>query len=70
MSLCDHVHAALCSGQKRELEPLVLELEHVISHLKWVLGTSPASLQEQQVLLTPELSIQLPFWNIFIMSGP
>lgn len=34
-----------CRGQKKALGPLKLELQAVMSHLMWVLGTGP--LQEQ-----------------------
>lgn len=59
-----HVHAGICSGRKRELDPLVLELELAISHLKWVLGTKARLSVEAASAFNPELSLQLPFWNL------
>lgn len=35
---------------------LELELREVVSHLPWVLGTELGPLEEQQVLLSAELS--------------
>lgn len=41
-------------------DPLELELEMVVSYLMWVVELNSAPLEEQQVLLSTELSLQLP----------
>ena len=41
-------------------DPLDLELEMVVSYLMWVVELNSAPLEEQQVLLSTELSLQLP----------
>lgn len=56
--LCVHqVQTGFHRGQKRGLAPLKVELQAVVSYLMWMLGTERASLQEQQVLLSSEISL-------------
>ena len=51
-----HVSGVAHRGQKRTLDLLELDLQVVISHMTWVLGTK--LLQKQYVLLTTELFLQ------------
>jgi hypothetical protein len=48
-------------GQRRVLDPLELESQAVVSHLMWVLGTSPARLQDlsSELILNPKSSVCL-----------
>ena len=34
-----YMQAGVCGGQERVLDPLELELQIVVNHLTWVLGT-------------------------------
>lgn len=43
---------------KRVSDPLELELNVVGRHIMWVLGTQPGSLEDQQVFLTTQSSLQ------------
>lgn len=53
-------------GQKREVEPLELGLQVVMSCLMWVLGTKLWSLQDQYVLLMSEPNL---FYKTIISHG-
>jgi hypothetical protein len=58
MSLCVYatcVYMLLKAG--RGLDSLDLELQVVVSHLTWVLGTQLEFLEERQACLTAELSL-------------
>lgn len=45
-------------GQIKAWDPLELELQEVVSHGIWVLGTQLDSLEEQQALPAAEASLQ------------
>lgn len=49
VSMCGYVRlsAGTDDGQKRASDPLKLELEAVVSHPTWVLGSDSSPLQEQ-----------------------
>lgn len=53
-----HVRGSVCRSQKMGSDPMELELQKVISHLLWMLGTKLGPLQIQEALLTAELSLQ------------
>lgn len=42
-----HMHAGAHRGQKKAWDPLELELEAVVSHPLWMLGTDPWASVEQ-----------------------
>ena len=56
---CVHTNVGAHRGQRCEI-PLELGLQAVVNHLMWVLGINSGPQEEQYVLLTPELSFQLP----------
>jgi hypothetical protein len=60
--MCTWVRMSACGGQKRESGPL--ELEMVAVYSMWV----PGRLQEQQVLLTTEVSFLLLLNNFHKIS--
>lgn len=60
------IHRSGHGGQKRALDSLELELKVVVSGLTWVLGTKLGPLQEQQIFLIIEPSLQ--FLKYFFTS--
>lgn len=57
-SFLHYVWLGVCTGQKRALGPLGLELHMVVSHLMWVLGTALATPVRATCALKGELSLQ------------
>ena len=60
VSVCvyGHMHAGAEGGQKIISDALELELRAIVSHLIWGLGIDSGLLEEQQVLLATEPSLQ------------
>lgn len=56
------MYTGVCGGQKKESDPLELELEVFVSFLVWDWAQNPGPLQEQQVFLTTETSLQPPLF--------
>lgn len=60
-----NVCAGVSRGQKRTQDPALLELQAIVNHLTWMLGTWFGPLKEQQMLLTFEPSFQHWFYNFY-----
>lgn len=56
-----HGNASAYGGEKSDLGPLELELQVVVSHLRWGWEPNSTSLEKHQVLLTTEQSFQHHF---------
>lgn len=66
------VCACVCSSprsHKRKIESLWLEIQAVANHPTWVLGTKLNLLQEQQVLVAVEPSLQPPDFIEFFSAN-
>lgn len=48
----------MCLWGSEATDPHELDLQEMMIHLTWVLGNSPDPLQDQQVLLTVQPSLQ------------
>lgn len=57
MSMCRYVYVCV-SWRPEALDSWELELKVVVSFLIWMLGTAPGPLEEQEMILTPEASLQ------------
>ena len=65
MHICVYAHvSAVPIKVRRRCWSTLLALQVVVSHLIWVLGAILKSLEEQQALITTELSLQ-PYNSIF-----
>jgi hypothetical protein len=54
-----HMHVGASGGQQRALDSLELELQEIVNHLMWVMGTEPGSSTSGLVFLNVEPLLRL-----------